>query len=144
MAKEMNDDELRGRLTPEQYRVTQQKGTEPAFTGEYHDHKADGTYRCICCGETLFDSNTKFDSGTGWPSFFQPVGQEHVGMESDESHGMFRTEVTCGSCGAHLGHVFNDGPQPTAQRYCINSRALDFEARRHGQKDGQDDGPNDS
>jgi peptide-methionine (R)-S-oxide reductase len=117
-------------LTAEQYRVTREKGTEPAFTGAYHNHKADGVYHCVCCGAKLFDSDAKYDSGSGWPSFFEPADGAPIGELSDHSHGMIRTEVTCDRCGAHLGHVFEDGPKPTGQRYCINSAALDFKDRK--------------
>ena len=122
-----NDAELRARLTPEQYHVTQEKGTDRAFTGEYWNHKEDGKYHCIVCGELLFDSSTKFDSGCGWPSFYQQVTPEAIDLQSDQSHGMVRDEIVCHKCGAHLGHVFPDGPKPTGLRYCVNSASIKFE-----------------
>jgi len=121
--------ELRARLDPIQYAVTQEAATEPAFTGVYWDNHDAGTYRCVVCHTALFDSDTKFESGTGWPSFYDIVANGRVVTEDDRSYGMLRTEVRCGNCGAHLGHLFPDGPRPTGLRYCINSAALDFESR---------------
>ena len=120
------DKEWQAELSPEQYRVCRQKGTEPAFTGRFYDNKESGTYSCACCGAELFSSDTKFDSGTGWPSFWAPVSEDNVATETDAAYGMVRTEVHCTRCGAHLGHVFPDGPPPTGLRYCMNGLALSF------------------
>lgn len=124
-----SDAELRQRLTPIQYNVTQEKATERPFTGEYYDHKENGVYTCVVCGAELFSSETKYDSGCGWPSFYAPLQDEIVREKTDRSHFMVRTEIICDECGAHLGHVFTDGPQPTGLRYCVNSTSLNFEGK---------------
>ncbi|HEX8820456.1 MAG TPA: peptide-methionine (R)-S-oxide reductase MsrB [Archangium sp.] len=131
-----SDDEWRQQLTPEQYRVMREKGSEPPFTGAWWDHEGEGLYCCAGCGSTLFSSKTKFDSGTGWPSFWAPLNPRHIAQHEDRTHFTPRVEVTCSRCGAHLGHVFSDGPSPTGLRFCIQSAALAFEPEEDVQAEG--------
>lgn len=127
--RRMTEQDWKAKLSPEQYRILREKGTEPPFTGAYYDEHSPGTYRCAGCGEPLFDASTKYDSGSGWPSFYAPVDRSKVVEHEDRSHGMRRIEITCAKCGSHLGHVFPDGPKPTGLRYCVNSASLELEKK---------------
>lgn len=135
------DEQWREELTEEQYQITRKGGTERAFSGMYYDHEGEGVYRCVCCDAPLFTSETKFESGSGWPSFYEPVDEDAIVERTDRSHGMSRTEILCAQCGAHLGHVFPDGPQPTGLRYCVNSASLDFEGADLDEVDVEELGP---